>query len=110
MRSQYAYPDGPIVVALKLYGQGAKALTDTEATELDPELDPDAAFRQEVSIMSGLQGHPSIAALIGFVEGTVNGIVMRMYDGSLSSLIDAVKSMPVLPFVEIACEIASGLH
>lgn len=66
-------------VAIKLFQHSVKMLTDAEATELDPQEDPDAAFHQEMSVMSALQGHSSIVGLVGFTEGATCGIVMKLY-------------------------------
>lgn len=102
VRAKYKYPEGPIVVALKLYGRGVSLLTDQDVIVALPDQDPDIYFRQEVSIMSSLQGHPSIATLIGYIEDDLNAIVMMMYDGSLSGLIDASPQWLVLPILDIA--------
>lgn len=67
IRIQYKYPAGVIVVAIKLYGHSLAAISDQDATEYNPEQGVNSAFEQEVSIMSSLQNHPSIAVLIGFM-------------------------------------------
>lgn len=72
--------DVKVEVAMKLYGQGMKLLTDEDATDVvTKDGDFDAMFRQEVSILSSLQGHSSIVTMYGFVEADVNSIVMRVY-------------------------------
>lgn len=77
-----------INVAIKLFQHSATYLTDAGATEIDLLDDPNAAFQQEVSIMSALNGHPSIATLIGYVEGAASSIIMKLYKGSLNGLIE----------------------
>lgn len=55
-----------LYVAVKLFQQGVKLLTDMEATDVVDAGDLSAQFSQEVSIMSALQGHASVVGLIGY--------------------------------------------
>lgn len=99
--------DEQVAVAVKIFDHGLKVLTENEATEVDPLADPDASFLQEVSIMSSLLGCPNIVQLLGFIEGDVNAIVMRVYQGSLSGLV--TDQSRTLDFADISLQIVSGL-
>lgn len=59
--------------------------------------------------MTSLQGHAAVVTLIGYMENSQKAIVMKLYDGSLSSLIDDLILWPVLPFVNISQQVASAL-
>lgn len=109
IRSQHNYPDGPIVIAIKLYNHAIAAITDADATEHNPDQDSDAAFKQEIAIMSSLQGHELIATMFGYMDGEVVGLVMKLYASSLYELILNVNEWPILPIADITQQIASGL-
>lgn len=97
-------------VAIKLFKDGVKLLTDAEATQFDPLEDPSASFTQEVAIMSALTGHSSVVSLVGFTEGATCSIVMQLYHGSLSGLIEDVAAHQLLPYASITRQVASALQ
>lgn len=97
-------------VAVKMFKDGVKLLTDPELTSFDEPDNPSASFTQEVAIMSALTGHASIVALIGFTDGAACSIVMQLYQGSLSELIEDVKTYPLLPYANIVRQVSSALQ
>lgn len=105
---KFGVDSSQLVVAVKFYGQGLKQLSDTDATQNPLADEADSTFRQEVSIMSSLLNCQNVAQMFGYIEGDVNAIVMRMYAGSLAGLLNET-SVKVLPIVDMAHQVASGL-
>lgn len=83
--------------------------TSPEATLSNEGDRVDDSFRQELSIMSSLQGHPNIAVLLGYVESDIcRCLIMKIYAGGLSTLI-ADKSVQTLPVIDMSLQLYSGL-